>query len=200
MAIVSFILRKTATYCSEASGTSGSYEYIDLGLSSGTKWARCNVGASSPTESGDRFALGETKTKQEFTEENYSSTVKYNNFSSEKITLPSDADAATVNWGAEWCLPTEEQFQELIDECTWEYCSEDVVIGYKIKGPNGNTIFLPHNGDVRCSGRYKRHEAAGCSYYRSSTVGSLLQYDEYRYYIGNLFWDWDGYSVRAVCK
>ena len=101
------------------------HEYVDLDLPSGTLWATCNVGAEKPEEYGDYFAWGETKTK-----ENYDwSTYKWCNGSEYELTkycvsgrygtvdnktelLPED-DAATANWGSNWCMPTVEQIEEL---------------------------------------------------------------------------------------
>ena len=51
-------------------------------------------------------------------------------------------DAATANWGNDWRMPTKEEAQELIDKCTWDFTGT----GYKVTGPNGNSIFLPAAG------------------------------------------------------
>ena len=98
------------------------HEYVDLGLPSGTLWATCNVGASSPEGFGLHFAWGETSSKEEYTLENYlfydesvdGQMTKYNG--TDKLTelLPED-DAATANWGSEWQMPSSEQCEELID-------------------------------------------------------------------------------------
>ncbi len=110
------------------------YPYVDLGLPSGTLWAKCNVGATQPNEIGDYFAWGETAPKDMYdwktykygvgTEDGYDveSLTKYNfgNFAGEIDTLstlvPED-DAATVNLGEEWRMPTNEDFNELLREC-----------------------------------------------------------------------------------
>lgn len=112
------------------------HEFVDLGLS--VKWATCDLGASKPDEVGDLFAWGEVKTKDEFTEENYKwyregeededysyMATKYNSNSEfgdvDNITrLELEDDAARVNWGGDWRIPTEDEFQELIDNCTFE--------------------------------------------------------------------------------
>ena len=134
---------------------------VDLGLPSGTLWADRNVGASSPEDYGDYFAWGETTTKS-----NYEwSTYKYANGSKFKLTkycstsdygnngytdshtiLERSDDAATVNWGRDWCMPTQHQFQELYDNCTWIWTTRNGKNGYEIKGKNGKSIFIPAAG------------------------------------------------------
>lgn len=117
-------------------GKVNGHEYVDLGLS--VKWATCNVGADVPEAYGDYFAWGETKPKKKYTEYNYS-------YFSDTPVLPASADAATVNWGAEWRMPTEDEFEELKTKCKWTWMEN----GYKVEGPNGNSIFLPTAGGIR---------------------------------------------------
>lgn len=114
-------------------GSCNGHDWVDLGLPSGTKWATCNVGANKPEDDGNYYAWGETRTKSSYTENNYT-------YSSNPTTLPSSADAATVNWGVGWRMPTKDEFKELKDKCTWKWVSD---VGYKIIGPNDNSIFLP---------------------------------------------------------
>ena len=131
------------------------HEYVDLGLPSGTLWATCNVGATSPEDMGDYFAWGETAPKEIYDMENY----KWYNSANDKLTkyctddkygtveyetelLPED-DAAYVNWGPVWRMPTLEQQQELIERCTWQWVERNGVYGRLVTGPNGNTLFLP---------------------------------------------------------
>lgn len=123
------------------------YEYVDLGLPSGTKWATMNVGATSLSDEGDFFAWGETTTKAEYTSSNYifgsgSSMTKYNNSDNLLVLQPED-DAATVKWGEGWRTPTIEEWEELNNKCTKTYTSVNGVGGYLFTGTNGNTIFLP---------------------------------------------------------
>lgn len=100
------------------------YEYVDLGLS--VKWATCNVGATKPEDYGDYFAWGETEPKQTFTEDNYLYT------GSAPLTLPLSADAAYVNWGGSWRMPTQTEQDELRTECTWEWITQNGVSGCKV--------------------------------------------------------------------
>lgn len=123
---------------------------VDLGLPSGTKWADRNVGANAPAEFGFYFAWGEVEPKDEYTDETY----KYydgNNYTYSPSILDAEHDAATFNWGKGWKMPTGEQMKELKDECKWEWGgridSEGYVWqGFKVTGPNGNSIFLPAAG------------------------------------------------------
>ena len=112
------------------------HEYVDLGLS--VKWATCNVGASKPEDYGNKYAWGETKTKTEYTKSNSTTHGKY----MKDIKGDAQYDAATANWGDNWRMPTGEEFKELINKCTWTYTTQDGKSGYKVTGPNGNSIFL----------------------------------------------------------
>ena len=123
-------------------------EYVDLGLS--VKWATFNVGASRPEDYGDYFAWGETEPKEEYTWETYKwgtsgKLTKYNTTDG-KTVLDLDDDAAYVNWGDKWRMPTDAERDELVENCTWTWTTQNSVNGYKVTGPNGNSIFLPAGG------------------------------------------------------
>ena len=137
--------------------------WVDLGLPSGTLWATMNIGASSPEDYGDYFAWGETKPKDVYGKGNYkwyksdangSGYTKYcrrtyfgyNGFADNKMTLDFEDDAAYVNWGPQWRMPTQGQQQELIENCTWTWTTINGVNGQLATGPNGNSIFLPAAG------------------------------------------------------
>lgn len=149
--------------------------YVDLGLPSGTLWADRNVGASSPKDYGDYFAWGETTAKSnyywsplKYCEDSYGKKFsKYNTQSKygsvdNKTALERSDDAATANWGSDWCMPTQQQFQELKDNCTWTWITRNGTKGYEVKGKNGNSIFFPAAGyrygtdlnDVGSDGNY----------------------------------------------
>ena len=121
---------------------------VDLGLS--VKWAPQNIGADSPEEMGERFAWGETAPKEDY---DYTwATYKYAKGSSDKL-MPigrdiggTRYDAATVNWGRSWRMPTADEYEELIIMCSFEWVAEDALVGtrgFKVTGPNGNTLFFP---------------------------------------------------------
>lgn len=141
------------------------YEWVDLGLPSGTLWATCNVGANNPEEYGDYFAWGETKPKSDY---NYNfstylycmgsnitltkyctdSSCGYNDFTDGQTELLPEDDAATANWGANWQMPSRIQFQELLNSYTTVTgMTKNGVYGRKITSKsNGNSIFLPAAG------------------------------------------------------
>ena len=119
---------------------------VDLGLS--VYWASCNLGAEKPEEYGEYYAWGETKPKNSYTEENYSyydaNTAQYINIGDD--ISGTQYDAATVNLGSDWRMPTKSEMQELVDKCTWEWTQVSGINGYKVTGSNGNSIFLPAAG------------------------------------------------------
>lgn len=118
-------------------------EYVDLGLS--VKWASCNLGATKPSQTGGLYAWGETSTKNEYAEDNYayydSSTSTYTDIGHD--ISGSQYDAATVQLGKNWRIPSNEEYRELYNNCKWEWSSLDGVYGYTVKGPNGNIVFFP---------------------------------------------------------
>ena len=144
-------------------GSDGKHEghgYVDLGLS--VKWATCNVGATSPEDYGHYFAWGETSPKEEYTEEN---SLTYRKDMSD-IAGNAQYDAATANWGGDWRMPTCAEQEELLDSCTWTWTTQNGVNGYNVKGPNGNSIFLPAAG---CRGGSSLEYAGSYGCYWSST-------------------------------
>ena len=148
-------------------------KYVDLGLPSGLKWAKCNLGASKPSDYGNYYAWGEIEPKTKYSWATYkwgteNHTTKYNDTDS-KTTLEAADDAATAKLGSPWHMPTNDEIQELIDRCTWTWTKQDGVGGYEVKGPNGNSIFLPVAGNLTGS----KLELAGIyGYYWSSSLGT----------------------------
>ena len=169
--------------------TSNDYDYVDLGLPSGTKWATCNVGAEKPEDFGNYYAFGETTTKESYTMDNYTY------MSGHKGTLPSSVDAATTNWGVGWRTPTETEIEELVNKCSWKWTGN----GYKVTGLNGNSIFLPAAGGfdesgvskAGFSGAYWSNRCQGCG------VAYILKFQSgsYSRYAGSCMW---GLPVRPV--
>ena len=185
------------------------HEYVDLGLPSGTLWATCNVGADRPEDYGDYFAWGETAPKS-----NYSlATYKWYNSVSDKLTkyctddhkteLEPDDDAATVNWGAGARMPSLEQIQELLDNCSWQWTQKNGVYGQLGTGPNGITIFLPAAGGWL---REVLDEVGSWGYYLSRTLYSRDSSGAYNLEFDSEYLNWDeeyryryyGYTVRPV--
>ena len=119
------------------------YSYVDLGLPSGLKWATRNVGANGPIETGEYFAWGEVKSKLTFTMEN--SSTYY--VSMDDISGDVNYDVAAYAWGSTWRMPTEAEFVELKNNCTFEWVMLDIYNqGCIVTGPNGNQMYLPSGG------------------------------------------------------
>ena len=113
------------------------HEWVDLGLPSGTKWATCNVGATTPEGYGDYFYWGDTSPISN----------KYSSYLDSPTTLPLERDAAYVNWGSSWRMPTIDELYELRDYTTFISTTQNGVVGYYITSKtNGNSIFLPLTG------------------------------------------------------
>ncbi len=134
------------------------HEWVDLGLPSGTLWATMNVGADSPEGYGDNFAWGETTPKDVYNWSNYQwcmgsydtftkycnmSSLGYNGFTDNKTELDPEDDAATANWGPEWCMPSMEQIQELCNNCTSVWTTRNGINGRLFTASNGASLFLP---------------------------------------------------------
>ncbi len=206
----------------EEPGTSGmenGYAYVDLGLPSGLKWATCNVGATTPEEYGDYFAWGEVEPKEYYEWSTYkyykdskdpyahSSLTKYcnrsdfgrNGFADTKTVLDLEDDAAHVNWGGSWRMPTKVEQEELRKNCKWTWTTQNGVEGYKVVGPNGNSIFLPAAGHMS-KGSLERAGLTG--YYWSSSLETNFPSKAHNVREN----DWDSYSrkyglsVRPVCQ
>ncbi|MBP3353720.1 MAG: hypothetical protein J6L02_03610 [Bacteroidales bacterium] len=193
------------------------HAYVDLGLS--VKWATCNVGATSPEEYGDYFAWGETTPKTtydwstyKYCNGTYDSMTKYCIDSEygtvdNKTTLELSDDAAHVNWGGSWRMPTKAEQDELrnTDNCIWTWTTQNGVNGYKVtSNKNGNSIFLPAAG---CRDSSDLYYAGSYGYYWSSSLNPSDSY--YAYYVyfvsGSVYWSYYygrcyGLSVRAVCE
>ncbi len=203
----------------EEPGTSGmenGHEWVDLGLS--VKWATCNVGANSPEKWGDFFAWGEVEPKTTYDWSIYKygtdedQLTKYctnsdsgkDGFVDNKTVLDPEDDAATVNWGGTWRMPTIAEQQELVDNCTWTWTTQNDVNGCKVTGPNGNSIFLPAAGFT--FGNLMIPDAGTNGFYWSSSL-----YTDDPGYASYVRFGWDyvyrnnddrysGLSVRPVCE
>lgn len=197
VAVVNRILGKTNA------GDVGGGEAIDLGLPSGTLWSSCNIGASSPEEYGNYYAWGETEVKDVY------DWSKYIHCDGSKETchdLGSDIggteyDVAHMKWGDDWRMPTFDEFQELIDNCDYEWITYQGVQGGKFTGPNGNSIFLPAAGVRTESGL---EEVGSNGYYWSSMHFVPLSGSNHLYLSSSVYFcdDWlyrcYGQCVRPV--
>lgn len=192
------------------------YKFVDLGLPSGTLWADRNVGADSPEDYGDYFAWGETEPKETYDWGTY----KWSSASGDKITkyctdstygtvdnktsLELEDDAAYVNMGTEWRMPTRAELDVLYSHCTWTWTSQNGVDGYKVTGPNGNSIFLP------VAGGWSKKGLGGVGtygYYSSSSLHKgepntswALFFDSEERLPNSAYARCYGHSVRAVAR
>ena len=203
-------------------GTTKGHEWVDLGLPSGTRWATCNVGASSPDEYGDYFAWGGTEPEDSYdfstykwcegsaktmtkycTESNYG----YNGFTDNLTELLPEDDAATANWSIAWQMPSDDQAKELINDeyTTTEWTTQNGVNGYKItsKSNNNNFIFLPAAGyrfhtELRSAGSEGNYWTSSLSTNYSSFACNLTFDSE------DISWGdsprFSGFSVRPVVR
>ena len=191
-------------------------DWVDLGLPSGTIWATRNVGANAPEDYGDYFAWGETAPKDYYDWTTYklcngtyrtmtkyctSSSYGYNGFVDNKTELDPEDDAAYVNWGLSWRMPSREQQRELCEKCSSVWTTQKGVNGRLFTGPNGNTLFLPAAG-YRWSDSLSG-VGMGCFYWSRTLYSSNPYRAGYFYFSsGIVYWDFDnrcsGYAVRAV--
>lgn len=192
--VFAFSFVVSASYA-QATGNANGHDYVDLGLPSGTLWATCNIGASTPEESGDLFAWGEVTPKTSFSLSNYELyksvttepdadgfTTTYSGYT--KYVMESDAstyglqgfydnlsvlekedDAASVLWGGLWRMPTRDEIMELRNHCLWDWVTLNNMEGYKVTGQNGNYIFFPAAGFID---RYYTQAGHGGMYWGAS--------------------------------
>lgn len=170
----------------DAIGNENGYTYVDLGLS--VKWGTCNVGANRPEEYGDYFAWGETSRKyREYNWDTYKycfegwsqyltkylyDCANYHGTIDNKTTLDLSDDAAYRNRGGSWRMPTKTECEELEEQCTWTWTTQNGVKGYEVVSKiNGESIFLPAGGYIINS--EKVSYAGSYGYYWSS---SLVEY------------------------
>lgn len=157
-------------------GSTNGHEWVDLGLR--VRWATCNVGASTQYSIGDLFAWGETEPKKVYVKDNYKFHISHGSPAEvegnmvlskyvcdnihhgeidHKKRLDYSDDAAYVNWGGSWRIPTRSDWMELIRNCKWTWIEESGRIGYEVESKkNGNRIFLPatFKNDNYYLGRY----------------------------------------------
>lgn len=184
---------------------------VDLGLPSGTKWACCNVDATSPDGYGGYYAWGETEEKSSYTEDTYkycndrdgNGWWSYDEFQNIGSNISGTSyDVARMTWGGGWRMPTRDEIKELYEKCSWEGTTVNGVGGKKVTGPNGNSIFLPAAG-CRYGTEVDRRGSWG--YYWSGAPGEDDSRGAYYllFYSGGGYWcSWyyryDGFTVRPV--
>jgi hypothetical protein len=187
---------------------------VDLGLS--VKWANFNLGAAKAEEKGKYYAWADTR-GYTFSEpydlswantpyctdpSNPTNSSSWSKYNTTDATLESSDDAATVNLGGSWRMPTRAEWQDLSSKCTWTWTSQNGINGYKVSASNGKSIFLPAAG---CRRGASSDLVGSGGYYWSSQVGSSYVNNAWNMYFNsggrnpddylNRF---DGFSVRPV--
>ena len=205
---------------------------VDLGLS--VKWGTCNLGAESPERFGFYYSWGELNPKHDYSLDTYrfyagegtydwygryTPTLTKYYLEDQKYSLDGEDDVALTQLGDKWRLPTPDEWLELVDNCSWEWISQSGVLGYKVTGTNGNSIFLPaashregsllaqrdsyYYGEEFTGDYLSSHTTHGWYDYPPTASGYymgawIFRFDEY----GGEGFDygtrWFGYSVRPV--
>ena len=185
-------------------GILNNHEWVDLGLQ--VRWASCNIGANVPSDYGNYYQWGNPAPKRKGTIDN-----KPHNSLAFIAGIP-EYDMALSNWGCGWRLPTKDDIEELVTMCNWQITELNGVSGYKVVGPNGNSIFLPFGGAIDGDDEYYEkynliQKPQGCFW--SSTKNFDLMSDDCAYCLtietGHDFRigtcpDCSGLSVRPVCN
>ena len=194
------------------------YDYVDLGLPSGTLWATMNVGASKPSDAGLYFQWGDTvgytatqvgrgegKKKFASDESDYKFGVypNYTKYTTTGATLELEDDAAHINMGGDWHIPTPEQIKELTANTTSTWTKQDGVNGrlFTSKSDSSKSVFIPAAGDAWDGSVLY----SGVDGYVWSSVLDTDYVDDGQYldfYLGGVYLSdigrYDGLSVRGV--
>ena len=190
---------------------------IDLGLPSGTLWSDRNLGAESVTEYGDYYMWGSTEPCTDkpcdwshapfnggFQRHNLDMFETFRTEAFSNGILSDQYDAAHVQLGGNWRIPTKGQFKELLDCTKSEWVVLNGVNGRRFTSKtNGNSIFIPAAGSRNGSSIYVVGSGARLW---SSTLGSGNPYGAYGLYFYSGFVVWNrnyrsfGLSVRPVCQ
>lgn len=197
-------------------------DVVDLGLS--VKWATCNVGAIKPEEYGDYFAWAEISTKTDYSWSTYKysagkyytdtmtkycskSSFGYNGFTDGKTVLDMEDDAARVNRGGSWRIPTVEEWEELKDNCNWSWTAVNGVNGYVIEskkpGYTDKRIFLPAAG-IRYDTNLNGVGIYSC--YCSSSLDADIPNSSWVFFVSSAEYNtssrgrYYGRPVRPVCR
>ena len=207
------------TYIPVADHAPDGVEAVDLGLPSGLKWASCNVGTTTPEGYGNYYAWGEVKTKANYSWLTYkyakkdrekltkyctNSTYGYNGFVDNKNTMELGDDVAYATWGGTWRMPTNTEWSELLNNCTWTWTTQNNVNGYLVKSnTNSNSIFLPAAG---CYKGTALNDAGSIGYYWSARLSLKSYFARYfkinsdTHIVGNANERRYGLSIRPVCQ
>lgn len=193
----------TTLESAEDENTINGYEFVNLGLPSGIKWATRNVGAETPEDYGSYYAWGMTTTPPD----NAYFPENCNTYELLMDDISGDVqfDAAAANWGGSWRMPSRAEFIELRTYCQWEWTTLNGVNGFMITGTNENNIFLPAAG-YRSMLNVPFFENMYGDYWTSTPGNDMTRssyyfgFDEENYYINNTSVRYDGLTIRAVSE
>lgn len=193
------------------------HEYVDLGLPSGLLWATCNIGADYPEDYGEYFAWGETQSKGTYSWNTYqhcngseNTLTKYcsnanngnNGFTDNLTILQPNDDAATTSWGSDWRMPTKEEWQELYDNTTCIWTTQNGVCGRLFTASNGNSLFVPaagyHTGNRICHAGRNGYYWLNSLFSNNSNIAWSFNFQAGGCYMVNYRARHHGQSVRAV--
>ena len=185
-----------------AQGVHNGHQWVDLGLPSGLKWATCNVGATNPEDCGDYFAWGEVSTKSSYTKDNCLTSGKR----WKEISGDPHHDAATVNWGGGWRMPTLDEIHELCEYCNFDMKVLNGVLGYAVYSKeNENCFFLPASGRIEGASKKCKDEVFfWLSTLYSKELGRFLNdplcanYGKYSTGVGGMMYRHVGLPIRPV--
>ncbi len=203
-------------------------DYVDLGLPSGTLWATKNVGAKNPWDSGSDFQWGEIRPKTfydwstykyskknpeyegiwdwslEYLLTKYCNISKYGNngFTDGLLKLIPADDAATMNMGSSWRMPTRDEMDELTMHCNWEWTND-----YNGSGVGGFIVRSKVNSDKHIFLPGKESKSWGTyGYYWSSSLSTedprcafCLDFEETKFRTRKVL-RYSGSPIRAVRK
>ena len=145
------------------------HEWVDLDLPSGNLWAIYNVGATKPEEYGDYYAWGEIETKAEYTFDNSS---WYNKYLADFQGNPA-YDVAAAKWGGDWMMPNQNDFTEMVNECSLSHVTQNGVSGLLFTSEkNGESIFFPNAGYYTDG---VHNAGTDACYYTTTPAGNDLQ-------------------------
>ena len=174
---------------------------IDLGLPNGTKWACCNLGAPSPEHSGGYYAWGETSVKSSYDSGNFEGPTRVEDIAG------TEYDAAYVNMGRDWRIPSFEQVSELLNYCKdQEGRTYNGVKGFLFTGPSGNSIFFPFSGYMYGNEIHAEFQGYVWTSTRDNpyedyvvTQSRVLKYNKKRAFTEISPMEW-GHNIRPVIK
>ena len=182
-----------------------SVEYVDLGLPSGLKWAKCNIGTNVETEPGLYFSWGDTEVHKhnssyKFTLKNYVA----NGLDKISTNLTLSQDASNVILGGVWRMPTKIEFEELYNNTNITWTTINGVNGCKFtnKTDNSKYIFMPASGIYNNGSAISRWGEYG-GYWSSTFFDSSRAWrfdfvsDSQGMYNGTRY---IGCPIRGVCK